>query len=87
MEDRQRGKARRALSFIRDTGMGEVDQVKHWRLRATELRSIAEQFTVPSAQDTLRKLAARCDELADQAERAVAKGSRRRSTAIKRSPG
>ena len=65
--------------------MADIDQVRHWRLRATELRTIAEQFSVPSAQDTLRRLAARCDQLADEAEHK--RRARARRGAVERSPG
>lgn len=53
----------------------ESEQVRQLRLRARELREIANQFSVPSAQDRLRRLAARCDGLADDAEAAAAADS------------
>jgi hypothetical protein len=42
-------------------------QVAAWRMRAEELRTTADQFQVPSAQDTLRRAAANYDQLADNA--------------------
>lgn len=44
------------------------EDVRRWRLRAEELRALADQFLLPSAQDALRRAAANCDKLADAAE-------------------
>lgn len=43
-------------------------QVTRWRLRAEELRTTADQFTVPSAQVSLRHAATNYERLADEAE-------------------
>jgi hypothetical protein len=34
------------------------DQIKRWRTRAVELRAVADQFQVPSAQEAFRTAAA-----------------------------
>jgi hypothetical protein len=47
-------------------------QIKAWRMRAEELRTTADGFVVPSAQDSLRRAAANYDALADQAEAVLA---------------
>jgi hypothetical protein len=39
-----------------------------WRMRAEELRATADQFEVPSAQESLRRAVANYDKLADHAE-------------------
>lgn len=44
------------------------DRIKRFRLRAVELRAIADQFVVPSAQEGLRRAAANYDRMADDAE-------------------
>jgi hypothetical protein len=43
-------------------------QILAWRARAEELRTTADQFTVPSAQESLRHAAANYERLADEAE-------------------
>lgn len=43
-------------------------QVRAWRVRAQELRMTADSFAVPSAQETLRRMAANYDRVADHAE-------------------
>jgi hypothetical protein len=43
-------------------------QIEAWRRRAEELRATADQFEVPSVQDTLQRTAANLDNLADHAE-------------------
>ena len=43
-------------------------QVARWRQRAEELRSTADGFTVPSAQEALRRAATNYERLADEAE-------------------
>jgi hypothetical protein len=48
--------------------VSERRQIEAWRKRAEELRTIADQFGVPSAQDSLRRTAASFDMLADNAE-------------------
>lgn len=47
-------------------------QIKAWRLRAEELRSTADQFEVPTAQEALRRAAANYDKMADHAEALLA---------------
>ncbi len=44
------------------------DRIKRWRQRAEELRTVADQFVVPSVQETLRRTAANYEQLADDAE-------------------
>jgi hypothetical protein len=44
------------------------DRIKRWRNRVEELRATADQFTVPSAQVSLRRAAANYEKLADDAE-------------------
>lgn len=44
------------------------DQFRRWRDRANELRMIADQARLPETQDTLRRVAANYDRLADDAE-------------------
>lgn len=46
-------------------------RIKAWRRRAEELRTTADQFQVPSAQESLREAAANYDKLADEAEAAL----------------
>jgi hypothetical protein len=48
------------------------DRIKVWRARAEELRTTADNFTVPSAQESLRRAAANYDSLADEAEAKLA---------------
>jgi hypothetical protein len=43
-------------------------QIARWRLRAEELRTTADEFTVPSAQESLRRAATNYERLADEAE-------------------
>jgi hypothetical protein len=43
-------------------------QVVAWRMRAEELRTTADQFEVPSAQESLRRAAANYEKIADHAE-------------------
>ena len=58
LDDQDRG---RAMANARD-------QITRWRTRAQEMRNVAEQFDVPSAQDGLRRAAANCEKMADHAE-------------------
>ena len=44
------------------------ENIRRWRARAKELRALADQFTIPSAQDGIRRAAAKYDKLADDAE-------------------
>jgi hypothetical protein len=46
----------------------ERRRIRALRLRAEELRATADQFVVPSAQETLRRTAANYDQRANQAE-------------------
>jgi hypothetical protein len=43
-------------------------QIKRWRQRAEELRLVADQFSIPSAQETMRRTARSYEQLADHAE-------------------
>jgi hypothetical protein len=49
-------------------GLTAQRQIARWRLRAEELRTTADEFTVPSAQESLRRAAANYERLADEAE-------------------
>ena len=51
------------------------ENIGRWRARARELRALADQFTIPSAQDGIRRAAAKYDKLADDAEARLAGGS------------
>jgi hypothetical protein len=61
-------------SAVAQAGTGQqVDanmrsQIRVWRMRAEELRTTAEQFEVPSAQDSLRSAARNYDLMADNLE-------------------
>jgi tryptophan 2,3-dioxygenase len=46
----------------------ERRQIAAWRRRAGEVRAIADQFEVPSVQETMRRTAANLDMMADHAE-------------------
>jgi len=52
------------------------DDIERWRRRAEELRVMADQFGIPSAQETLRRLASDYEQLADDAEARLADRSR-----------
>jgi hypothetical protein len=43
-------------------------QIKAWRRRAAQLRATADNFTIPSAQEALRRAATDLDAMADDAE-------------------
>jgi hypothetical protein len=58
----------RAPTAVRPIGADTRSQIKAWRLRAEELRSTAEQFEVPSAQESLRRAAVNYDKMADHTE-------------------
>jgi hypothetical protein len=45
-----------------------ADRIKRWRMRAVELRAVADQFVTPSAQAGLHSAATYYERLADQAE-------------------
>ena len=49
----------------------DTERIRAWRLRAEELRTAADNFSVPSAQDSLRRAAANYDRIADTAERSL----------------
>jgi hypothetical protein len=51
----------------------DAAKIRAWRMRAEELRTTADGFAVPSAQETLRRAAANYDRLADQAETSFAR--------------
>ncbi|HEV2547469.1 MAG TPA: hypothetical protein VGU20_09030 [Stellaceae bacterium] len=50
----------------------EGHRIKVLRAKAEELRATADDFTIPSAQVSLRRAAANCDKLADEAEAKLA---------------
>jgi hypothetical protein len=52
------------------------DEIRAWRMRAEELRSVADQFPLPSAQESLRRAAANYDTLADYVAAQLAGGAR-----------
>jgi hypothetical protein len=54
------------------TAPGVRDRITQWRMRAQELRTTADQFQVPSAQDSIRRAADHYDKLADDAEAVLA---------------
>jgi hypothetical protein len=59
--------------LLKDPEVPDVrSQIEAWRSWADELRTIAHQFVVPSAQEALRRAAAHYDQLADDAEAAKA---------------
>lgn len=58
----------RAPTAVRQVGADMNSQISTWRMRAEELRSTADQFEVPSAQDALRNAASNYDLLADNLE-------------------
>jgi hypothetical protein len=62
----------RARTIVREapggTGPDPHAQIRAWRMRAEEMRTTADSFALPSAQETLRLAAANYDRLADQAE-------------------
>jgi hypothetical protein len=52
----------------RQVAIDPRSQIRAWRMRAEELRTTADQFSVPSAQETLRQLAANYHKMADNAQ-------------------
>ncbi len=46
----------------------ERSQIKAWRRRAEELRTTADNFSVPSAQESLRRAATNLEQMADHKE-------------------
>jgi hypothetical protein len=60
-----------APTAVRRIGADRRSQIRVWRMRAEELRSTADQFEVPSAQDSLRRAAANYDKMAEHAEALV----------------
>jgi len=46
----------------------ERRQIEAWRRRAEEIRAVADQFEVPSVQETMRRTAANLDMMADHTE-------------------
>jgi hypothetical protein len=47
---------------------GQRRKITAWRMRAEELRTVADQFSAPSAQEPLRRSAANYEQMADYAE-------------------
>lgn len=45
-----------------------ADDIRRWRMRAEELRTLADRFVVPSVQAALRRAADNYDRLAGEAE-------------------
>jgi hypothetical protein len=52
-----------------------VDEVKRWRMRAEELRTIADQVRSPARQEMLRRTAQTYDALARGAESRLGKAA------------
>ena len=50
---------------IADTANEKEKRIKRWRQKAEELRTISDQFTNPSTQQTMRRVAADYEKLAD----------------------
>jgi hypothetical protein len=46
----------------------KMREIMAWRMRAEELRTTADQFVIPSAQESIRRAAFNYDKLADHAE-------------------
>jgi hypothetical protein len=44
-----------------------TERIKRWHMRAAELRAVADEFVIPSAQEGLRSAAIYYERLADQA--------------------
>lgn len=62
------------LPALSDMQTDPLERIKRWRMRAEELRTIADGFANASAQATLRRAATNYDQLADRTE-AELKGS------------
>jgi hypothetical protein len=68
--------ARGASNFLRTEAVAATERaisderagIGAWRIRAEKLRATADQFTVPSAQESLRRVAADYDESAKNVE-------------------
>ena len=43
-------------------------RIKRWRIKAEEVRTVADQFGVPSARESMRRVATNYDQLANDAE-------------------
>ena len=56
------------MRTIADTANEQEKRIKRWRQKAEELRTIADQFTNPSTQQTMRRVAADYEKLADDGE-------------------
>ncbi len=59
-------------ALLREEQDQRLSEIRALRMRAEELRTVADQFVVPSAQDSLRRAAANYDNLADHAEAQLA---------------
>jgi hypothetical protein len=62
--------APRVIRTMADPGNQQETQhqIKRWRQRAEELRTVADQFVIPSARETMRRTASNYERLADNAE-------------------
>jgi hypothetical protein len=62
--------APRVIRTMADPGNRQETQhqIKRWRQRAEELRTVADQFVIPSAGETMRRTANNYERLADNAE-------------------
>lgn len=66
------GELESAAIAARDRGVGDArSRIKAWRMRAEELRTTADHFVVPSAQESMRRAAANYEQMADRAEAMV----------------
>jgi hypothetical protein len=64
---------------MREEHMSSLNDPRRWRMRAEELRTIADNCEAPAARASLRRLAADYDLLAERAE-ARATAARNRET-------
>jgi hypothetical protein len=56
------------MRAIADAVNEQEKRIKRWRQKAEELRTIADQFTNPSTQQTMQRVAADYEKLADDGE-------------------
>jgi hypothetical protein len=59
-----------------------INDAKHWRVRAAEMRAIADGYQSADAAETMRRLADDYDKLAERAEARTASGLGRLPSAM-----